>query len=270
MKSVSPNARARLHLSVGILISLFLFVTGILLCAACYSIYTAAEEKMFTYARIGAAFSRIALPFFLTVGVSVLGTALAAVLPHEAKKKGAPRSPGLLCRMFARRVSLAALDEAQRAALLAERKHRHLLNMVQLVLCLLSFGLPLIYLLQGSTFPAVNKDTWGSEILHGLLFYLLCLLPLLIYTVVKTVLADRSHTREVALLREALKQGGGEAGIAQLEAAYTRRQAYLLLSVRLLCLCGGAALVLGGVLNGGMQDVYNNAITICKACIGIG
>ena len=51
------------------------------------------------------------------------------------------------------------------------------------------------------------------------------------------------------------------------EAGFTKLAVRML---RILLLASAAAMIIIGVLNGGMRDVFVKAVNICSECIGLG
>ena len=77
-----------ISLAYGIILSVMLAVSGILLIYSCVSIYNLGDRP-FTPESIGAAFSKISIPIYATIALVVIGIIGKLLEPH---KMDAPRS----------------------------------------------------------------------------------------------------------------------------------------------------------------------------------
>ena len=273
---LSDKVQKRVHLIYGIALSVILAVIGVLFIISCYSIYKSGPSP-FTRESIGVAFSRIAVPVYLAIFFIVIGGVIDVVMPKEQKKLAPMRSPKAQAAKLASRVDVTALDADLATKINKERGLRKTLGYVRLALIVLSATLPLIYLLNPANFPAENNQ-YNSEILHGMLFYLICLLPLTVFEVVWAFASDASYVREHEALKEAVKAVGiGSSPIKAPKTKITAVKEFLLanekpivLGVRIAFVGCAIGFIIAGVLNGGMADVLGKAIKICKECIGIG
>ena len=80
--------KKRIHQIYGILLSVSLVVSGILLIIACIGIYLSGDRP-FTPEAVAAAFSGIAIPVYLCLALIVGGFILEGFLPSEKKKQQA-------------------------------------------------------------------------------------------------------------------------------------------------------------------------------------
>ena len=266
----------RIHLIYGIALSVILAVTGILFIWSCYSIYRSGDSP-FTRESIGAAFDKIAIPVYITIVAVVGGVVINLIYPREEGKLKGVRAPAVALKKVAEKVNICQLDADLRARIVKERRYRDILNNVNIVLLAISAFYPLIYLLNPNNFPAVSGE-YNSEILHGMLVYLVCLAPLAIYEVVYVILSDRSCRREIELCKEAIKTVGAmthaeehhDCPICRTVGFFKKNEKPIILGVRIALVGSAIGFIIAGAMNGGMADVLNKAIKICTECIGLG
>ena len=79
---MSNKTRKTVHLVYGILLSVLLVVSGILLMISCYNIYKLGDRP-FTPDSISEAFSKIQVILYVTVGGIVIGAILKIFFPFS-------------------------------------------------------------------------------------------------------------------------------------------------------------------------------------------
>ena len=273
---LSDKAKSRVHLVYGIVLAAMLVLVGILFISACYSIYESGASP-FTRESIGEAFSRIAVPTYLTVSLVFIGALINVIWPVESPRLKGLRTPRVLVDSLAAKVDVAALDSESKTAIEKERKLREVLSGVRAALIAVSSILPLFVLLNPARFPA-ESGRYNAEILHGMLLYLAFLAPVAIFEVVHVIVCDRSFTREHEALKAAIKTSGiTHAAEQEHNCVFCRANEYIaknskavLLGVRIALVGCAVVFIVLGVTNGGMADVLNKAIKICTECIGLG
>lgn len=273
---LNENAKKKLHLIYGISLSVLLAVVGVLFIVSCYNIYDSGAQP-FTRESIGEAFGKIAVPVYVTILAIVGGMVINLVFPLEEKKLKGTRSSAATLQSFAKRVDVTSLDEPMREGIEKERRLRRILLIINTILFVLSGTLPLIYLLNPANFPA-ESGHYNSEILHGMLFYAISLLPLFIFEITYVIVHDASCVREIAILREAIKLNGISDGtedecksiLTRLSYFFKKNERPITLGIRIAFVGCGVLFIVLGILNGGMEEVLLKAINICTECIGLG
>lgn len=268
--------KSRVHLVADIVVSAMLVALGILFICSCYSIYKSGSSP-FTRQSIGEAFSRIAIPTYLTVSVVVVGAAVNVLMPKDEPKLKGKRSMQHLVDSLARKVDLGSLDSEIKAKIEKERKNRAVLLNVRAALLTVAAILPLFVLINPARFPA-ESGRYNAEILHGILLYLAFLAPAAIFEAVWVIYSDKSLARESEALKEAIKASGalkeahdGHHCLACRAKEYLEKnKKSVLLGVRIALVGCAILFIVLGVTNGGMADVLNKAIKICTECIGLG
>ena len=273
---LNDKVKSRVYLIYGITLSVMLVVLGVLFICSCYSIYKSGSSP-FTRESIGEAFSRIAIPTYLTVAVVIGGGVLSIVMPKEEAGLVGLRSSRTVLSKLSEKLNFDKLDAELKAKIEKERRLRHVLDNINVALLTFSAIAPLFYVLNPANFPAVSGE-FNAEISHGMLVYLAFLAPLAIYEIVYVVLFDRSCKREAELCKAGIKA----AGVANFEhethdCLMCRATSYLkknkkpiLLGIRIALVCYALIFIALGIANGGMADVLNKAVNICTECIGLG
>ncbi len=275
--NITSKQRKNIHLIVGIVISVMNVITGILFAISCYSIYKSAEAQMFTYESIGKAFGKIDIFVYITLAAVAIGAVFAIVFPEEKVKLKSPKRIKTAYANLSKRVDISALSENERMQIMHERILRKSLFAASAVLIVLEAFLPLVYLLNPNTFPAVNGE-YNFEVLKALLVYMLMLLPLIVYETVYAVIKYFSYMRETDFLKEAIKNGARASKISdetekvlpKASKFFEANEKPMILGVRIALFGCAVLFIVLGVANGGVVDVLAKAVNICAECIGLG
>ena len=273
---LNDKMKSRVHLVTDIVVSAMLVILGILFICSCYSIYKSGSSP-FTRQSIGEAFSRIAIPTYLTVSVVIVGAVVNVLIPKDEPKLRGKRSTQHLVDSLAKKVDIGSLDSEIKAKIEKERKSRAVLFNVRAALLTVAAILPLFVLINPDRFPA-ESGRYNAEILHGMLLYLAFLAPAAVFEVVWVIYSDKSLARESEALKEAIKTSGvfeeahdGHHCLACRAKEYLEKnKKSVLLGVRIALVGCAILFIVLGVTNGGMADVLNKAIKICTECIGLG
>ena len=274
--NINNKTCRRINLIYGIVLSLLLTVTAILFILSCYRIYRSGSEP-FTRASISAAFSDIAVPVYLTLIAVIGGIVISFVFPKDKQQLRGARSDRVQLDKLSSKLNYESLSDDELSAMNKERKLRRVLGYVNIVLFILSGILPLVYLLNPDNFPAVTGE-YNAEILHGMLFYTVSLLPLLIYEIVYVILTDRSVSQELMIVKQAITEHGSGDGIPKTtDSTIIHMKAFLrdnskpiTLGVRIAFVGTAIVFIIIGIFNGGAAAVLQKAVKICTECIGLG
>ena len=273
---LNDKVKSRVHLIYGITLSVMLAVLGVLFICSCYSIYKSGSSP-FTRESIGEAFSRIAIPTYLTVAVVIGGGILSVAMPKTEPGLVAFRSSWIVLSKLSGKLDLNKLDGELKEKIEKERKLRRLLDNINVALLTFSAIAPLFYVLNPANFPAVSGE-YNAEISHGMLVYLAFLAPLAIYEIVYVVLFDLSCKREIELVKAGIKAAGAshaehechDCVMCRVSAYLKKNKKPILLGIRIALVCYAIVFIVLGIANGGMADVLNKAVNICTECIGLG
>ena len=272
--NLTDKAKKTVRLISSIVLSVLLTVSAVLLIVSCCSIYNSGPSP-FTRESISEAFRLIAVPLYITViAVIVCGLIHFLIPAEQGNLKGGRSKTGLLDSLYSR-LDFDAIGDEDKARIGKERNLRRGLSYANAALIALEIILPLIYLLNPSNFPGVVGE-YNAEILHGILFYAVSLLPLFVFEVLYVVIVEKSRTREIDVIRSLMKDGAAlkdgsstdnKMGLCEFFAANRKP---ITLGVTIAFVGCAVGFIVAGVLNGGADSVLEKAVKICTECIGLG
>lgn len=269
MKFIERN-KERIRFVLGVITSVMTVAAGVLFIISCYSIYKSGDAP-FTRESISEAFSKIAIPVYVSICFIVLGICFGVIFPKEEEKLKGKRTDLIVMKKLYAKADLGGFNTEIGERVKKEEKFRRILVYVNAALLILSTTLPLIYLLNPDNFPAVSGE-YNAEIKRGMLVCLLCLTPLFIYEFYYVIAYGRSVKREIELLRRApiSVEGKSVDKTDKVRDFVNNNKHSLVLGVRIALIGCAAVFIILGISNGGMSDVLNKAINICTECIGLG
>lgn len=252
-----------LHSIYGWILSILLAVAGVSLAVACVQIYRLGASP-FTRESIAAAFHTIRIPVFLCLGGIFGGLLLTLFAPQApVKLRGKVESKATLARLRTR-VDPLACDPIWQEKLKKEPKIRIALR-IGFALLAVAAAIPvLVYLCDGSHFTMeLNESVLGLALMT---------IPFVLITGVAALaeiaLENASISREIALVKELITQGGAN-GVGN-KPSQKKLSNGALWGIRVAILLLAALLLILGSQNGGMADVLGKAVKICTECIGLG
>lgn len=241
-----------------ILHSISIVVAGICLMAGCLSIYSWGDGA---YSRqiVGETFSKIALPVYLCLLLTVIGLIWDFITPSNAEKekKFMPYTH-ILNRLTAKK-DLTGCDEETLSAVYKERKSRKLHTTIRTIIICISIVVFLGY--------ALNGDNYATDINASVIKAMWVLIPCMIIPFVYSIFTayhnEKSLKKEIELIKKApAKEKSEEKEVPKAEKAIN--------IVRFALLFIGVGILLYGYFAGGTADVLTKAINICTECIGLG
>lgn len=245
----------RLRTIYHVLVSAAIVVAGICLIVACVGIYQTGDHP-FSREVVAAAFSRIAVPVYVCLGLVIVGFVLHLLLPEEAQKL----TPDLTVPMLQRLQAQADLSQAEPAVVTAvqrEQTSRRLHRVITLVLTAIGGAVFLWYALQGGSF---HQSEINGSMIRAMLVLLPCMGIPFGYGVFAAYYSHRSMKREIDLLKPTPKTSAATPK-GRFDGVFIARCAVLVL---------GIVLLVWGALENGAADVLTKAINICTECIGLG
>ena len=265
-KKILTNYKADfLYKAYRILLSVLLAVFALLLCISCVELYRSGDP--FSRESVAAAFQKIA-PIAYTSIAAVIGIALFSFFYERQEKrlKALPDPDEILRRLSLRVENSLSKDTAKRIK--KEHRLRTVLQAISAALCVVGSVFAAVYALNKNNLPTDDINGAIAELARMLIAAYA--LPLL-FSLLSALLKNASRKREIALLKEALKNDPGSS-VKNTETSLTsvhnsRKALNIIRTVILFC---GAGLLILGFINGGNEDVVQKAIKICRECIGLG
>ena len=255
---MSEKENKLIHRVYGILLSLLLVIVGICLIISCVDIYNSGDRP-FSRESISEHFRAISLPIYLTLAAIVGGFVLHVALPQTEKEKTKLTTRQLLA-LHSRRFRLDEADAKVAQKVLQERRKRRLFTLGAIVLCAIFSGVSLIYLLNGNHFTVENLN---GDIFRAIGVVMALSVLLFCIGVLHSAFTTMSMQREIALIKSAPKADPAP----HTSTVWEEKGIWI---VRVAILVVAVVLIVWGILNGGMKDVFAKAIRICTECIGLG
>lgn len=265
---MSQNVRKRIHRIYGIVFTTVTLIAGICFIAACYNIYaTGLQSGGQIYSRdiVSEAFSRICIPVYLCLALTIGGFVLHLLLPLEKKKLVAEKNRMLILSRLQEKADLSACNSQITAGIRKQEASRRLHWIITAVLwavCTLVF---LVYACCPSHWPK-DLSQVTDVVAATVKVLLLCLILPVGYSIFAAYFCRRSMDKQIELMKQAAK----EAPASPTSQAGKEPSRKWLTIVRCALVVLAVGLVLYGYSSGGIEDVIAKAAAICTECVGLG
>ena len=252
-----------------ILLSVLLVMTGVLLIVGCVSIYQSGPRP-FNPDSISAAFAKIQVPVYVTLGAVAVGIVLRLIFPEEKKKAKITVDQRMTLRRLEKRLLRAGISPATPAAK-RERRLRRAWWIAALLLSATLFIPTALFVFDPAHFTLTSFNT---DMAAAALRLIPAFLLATAVVVAATYLCRTSYAREIDLAKKELaaapKDTAKTADTQPTDGGRQGKRHLVLPIVRLAILVLGVVFIILGIFNGGMADVLYKAINICTECIGLG
>ena len=260
---MSKKTLQHIRIIYGIVLSLMLIATGILLMIACVNIYKIGNRP-FTVTNISTAFAKIAIPIWITVALTVVGLIATPFLPEEKSRVKAIKEKKSTLALLQKKLNIDACDQNTLTLLKKEQKTHTVLQIAAIVIvCAVSIP-AIVYAFNFNNYSA----DYNASVIAACLWILPCTFVAMGVSVAFIYLENASVERQIGYVKSAIAQSKSVAAIP--EAPKHRNDAKLVMGIRIALLVIAIALIIAGILNGGMADVLSKAVNICTECIGLG
>jgi len=257
------NKTAKLiRIIYGITLSVLLVVTGVLLMISCINIYRIGDRP-FTVDNISAAFKKIAIPVYITLGAVAVGAILTLVLPAEKVKLKAIKDEKITLDRLRGRLNGSECDSTVITRINKEKNLRLILKISAAILCVAIAVSCAVYAFNINNFGA----DYNASVISACILILPCTFVAMGLCIALIYVEKYSVKRELALIRSAL---ASQKGSVTPEKAPKKSFKGVVAGVRIALAVAAIALIVAGIVNGGMADVLSKAINICTECIGLG
>lgn len=258
---MTKESQVRLLRIYSILLSLSIVAAGICLIGGCLSIYNSGDSP-YSREAVALVFSKIAVPIYLCLCLTIIGFVLDFFFPMECKKASGPKDlPFLLKRLHSTKNTSNENSALmmQIAVLQRGRKTQTIIRTIVLIVASLLF---LGYALNMEHYHA--SDINGSMI-KAMFALIPCLIAAFLSTLYTAIHNEKSMQSELELLKQ-LPNAASSVEVSDETADDSNKTPVL----RLVILVLGIGLVVYGAYSGGIADVLAKAINICTECIGLG
>lgn len=277
---MSENKARGLRFVYGVLFALFTVALGVLMIMQIWSIYRSAESSPYTVESISAHYNEISLFIWIWFIALFINVLLAYLFPEtEKRSKAYVDANATLKRLRAR------LPEDELAGLGTHRKFRLYVTLSATVLCLAFVAVGLWLLLTKGYTPWFDKEifTQHNAAADRLVRFSPWLIGGFVVCFVALALVNSSVKKETVELKRSLvesakrkkqekqdQQQPHPTPVETTKKAHPKLKLAGLWSLRILLFGGSIFLLIVGIQNGGMADVFEKAKNICTQCIGLG
>ena len=254
--------KKRVRILYGILISVMLTVSGVLLMMSCVNVYRIGHRP-FTPDNIAAEFSKIAVVVWITVAIVAIGIILALVLPEEKAKLRAAIDKKVILERLERRIDPEKLPCDVAEKINKEKKLRK-------ILCIAAIALIVAAAIPAAIF-AFSFKNFTADHDASVLRACILILPLAFFGIgiatAYVIIESASIDRQLTLVKSAMISASGKSADAEYKKEASPK---LATGIRIAVAVLAIVFIVLGIFNGGMADVLSKAINICTECIGLG
>ena len=253
--------KKRIHFLYGIVLSIFLAISGILLIAACWQIYFSGERP-FSPEAVASAFRCICIPIYLTLALILCGFVFELFLPGEKKKPAPQRQYGATLINLHRKLDLSGCSKELRDSIIRRQRER---LAVKIAFAALTAVCSIVFLIY-----AVNPDHFddmeiNASMIAAMGWFLPCLVLPFGFGIFAHYFSITSIKKETQLVRQAISESPAQAVQAPSPARFSVSRV-----VRWGILVIGIGIFFFGLFTGGTVDVLTKAVNICTECVGLG
>ena len=254
---MTEKIKKNIHIIYSIVLSIMLAVAGICLIVACVGIYNSGSRP-FTPESVAAAFTTIALPVYICLGLLLGGIVLDVAFPFPSKKRTPVRQDAAQLAKLHRKLDMTTAPQAQ--AIRKEQRKRKTLQALNFAL--LALG-SIAFLIYGANPHNFHQSEINISMVKAMYVLLPCMAVPFGFSVYAAFACRSSVKKETALVKEAI--AGGNTATSP---APTAKQSLPWLRYALLVVA--VSILVYGYFAGGTNDVLTKAINICTECVGLG
>ena len=261
--------------------SLMTAVVGVLYIISCIGIWRSGSSP-FTRESVGDALMKLLIPSIAAIVLMIATAVLCILFPVKEKKKAVIETKDTR-DILSRKITLSECTRERANAIVNEKNRRAFLRIGCIALLILSLIYPTVYLLTPDNFGVTDVNT---DVLMAALHVILSFIPLTAYAIISSYMIRSSYGREAELLRGAIKEKASvdkdelydeksgkkpfSSFLGGIRGFFKKNKKIILTVTRCAVLIIGVAFVIVGIFNGGMKDVLDKAVNICRECIGLG
>ena len=269
---MSKKAIENIRFIYGIVLSVMLIVTGILLMIACVNVYKIGNRP-FTTENIANAFAKIAIFVWVTVGLTVIRLIAKLFFPDPKSARKAIKDKKITLAHLQSKLNMAACDENTLSLIKKEQKTHTVLQIATIAIACVAAIPAAIYAFNFNNYSA----DYNASVIAACLWVLPCAFVAMGAFVAFLYLEEACLDRQLKHVKAAFVQFQKASNTVEhktaspaIETSKQRDYTKLIWSIRIAFIVAAIALIIAGILNGGMADVLSKATNICTECIGLG
>jgi len=247
---------------ISIATSVCIVLLGIAFIVSCSHLFFTAEEDPYSRARVGEYLIWLTVPSFITIAFVVCGFVYAYLTDAKEDELTARTNEELL-QSFASRFDFESFDDKTKTSVLNIRRRRNIIDFIASEFSALCFVLILDYFIFFAKFSVENLN---GDIISAFAFCLPLATVAVAIHIPRLYLSEKSCKEELLILKNGVKSSA--KATVRINESHSRINITLI--SRYAVISVAVLLVILGILNGGMNDVFGKAIRICTECIGLG
>ena len=262
------KTKKNIHLVCDVAMSALLIITGVLLIVSCVSVYNLGDRP-FTSENISAAFNKIRIPVFITVGAIIADFILQLILPRKERKSKVTVDKRAIASRLEKKLDRTLCDKDLITLIDKEKKIRLCIWLIPILSCVSTAVICAPHLLNINNY---SLDNYNESVIAVFLWMLPSLLLLIGLSIALSYLENKSLDRLIKHLKAAIAQSAKKPScdVTQEEKANKKWAPTLILGARIVIFALAVFFIIEGISNGGASDVLIKAINICTECIGLG
>ncbi len=263
---MSNKTKKIIYLIYGILLSILLIISGILLMVSCYNIYSLGDRP-FTPDSISAAFAKIQAILYVTVGAVAVGGLMKIFMPLDEPEFKANIAPITTLKRLEDKYDLSLCEKEDVATYKKAKIIRLVLKIITIVICTV-FSLPILIVALAPTSYTLEYNQSVLTLCSLIIpCFVVCALIALAYVYSNDILINTQISSIKALIADGKAQKSEQT---ECTACKRRKERYHITAARIIVVSVALIFIVLGIFNGGMADVLSKAINICTECIGLG
>ena len=258
---MTSNSTKRIHHIYSILLSIVIIIAGICLIVSCINIYNSGKQP-FSRESVSDAFSKIAIPVYLCIFMTILGFILELFLPISATKSQNIVSKDMVLMNLQNKKDMSGNDTEITTAINTERKKRKLHSTIRMVVI---FVASVIFLIYATNDKNIYQSDINGSMIKAMYVLVPCLLVAFIYSLIVVIINEKSIATEIELLKKLpFKE---KTSTEECDTCSCDKK---LAAIRIAFIIIGIGILIYGFAKGGTRDVLTKAVNICTECIGLG
>lgn len=238
-------------------------LTGILFIICCAHLYFTGGDEPYSRERVGEYLMITLAPSAITI-LLVIGGFITSAIAGKSKDETTKRTKVELLESFSKRYDLNSFEGETKKEILKLRSNRNIFKYVAYSFSAAVFLVILVYV---CFFAKFTTESINADIISALAFALPMSALALGIHVPRLYVAESSAQKELDLMRAYIKEHGIKMIGIQAEA---KKKVDPLLIIKCVLLIASIVLIILGIINGGIGDVFGKAVRICTECIGLG
>lgn len=272
-QTVKESKSATLIRIFDIAVSVLAAIVGLAFILAAAHLYYTGGDNPYTRERVGEYLIYLLAPSIAFIAVTVVSLILHAV--HGTQEKlTAYADPSYVLMRTEGRTPVYKLARDVREVIAAEQKKRFIYKCSAAVITLASLVVAAVLALDKTQY---KNEQLTEEVVGAVSFVLPLALVMIAALTLCSYLCTRSSSRELAIHREAVQNKSfdeqpieKDSIIESVKRFVSSNSNAIGLVCRIAVGAAAVALLVFGMLGGGMADVLAKAVKICTECIGLG